>query len=92
MFRYQDCEWQLKIPCPRCGGLPKHVSSHNHSRWIEVDLKDGQGLRTALASEGWRSGVYCEKCNLIYCEVCKENPRLVGLESWESKPFEGGKK
>jgi len=41
--------------------------------------------KTVTAFGGWRSGVYCSKCNIIYCEECKDNPQLLGKKSWKEE-------
>ena len=83
-LRYQDWEWQLNLPCPRCGGQPKHLSSHSHCIITET-IGGGKTLSFA----GWRSGVYCSKCNLIYCQECSINPQLVARKSWKKEDDSG---
>jgi len=102
-LRYQDWEWQLKITCPRCGGLPEHLSSHCHGTFITIypkslefsgasispEYKTEAGNYRVFALMGWTSGVYCKKCNLIYCHLCKEHPELVGRKSWKLEDDSG---
>jgi len=86
-LRYQDWEWQLNLPCPRCGGKPAHLSSHCHGQYIEIEINGEK--QTIFAHGGWRSGVYCSKCGIIYCHECRDNPQLVGRKSWKVEDDSG---
>jgi len=103
MFSYHDYKWQLNLKCPRCGNKPDHLSSHCHARYITINQKtleqsgatipftspDAKGEYRILSFGGWRSGVYCSKCNIIYCQECKDNPQLVDRKSWKEEDDSG---